>query len=128
MVPPKSNSNRKTPATAANASREDTLNSRESAVSARETAGDAREDAVALREAADRAREDAATLREEAVRAREEAAQARTEADVLLTQVREANEHLILANLRSQALADEADRANQMKDEFIALVSHELRT
>jgi signal transduction histidine kinase/ActR/RegA family two-component response regulator len=128
MVPPNSKSNRKTPATAANASREDTLNSRESAVSARETAGDAREDAVALREAADRAREDAATLREEAVRAREEAAQARTEADALMTQVREANEHLIIANLRSQALAEDADRANRLKDEFIALVSHELRT
>jgi signal transduction histidine kinase/ActR/RegA family two-component response regulator len=128
MDRPTSKSKRKAPAKAANVSREDALDSRESAVSAREDAGDAREDAVALREIADRAREDAAALREEAVRAREEAAQARTEADALMTQVREANEHLILANLRSQALADAADRANQLKDEFIALVSHELRT
>jgi CheY-like chemotaxis protein len=45
-----------------------------------------------------------------------------------MRQLREANEHLIVANLRSQALADEADRANHLKDEFIAMVSHELRT
>ena len=128
MVLPNSNPNRETPAEAATAAREDTLNSRESAVSARETAGDAREDAVTVREAADRAREDAASLREEAVRAREDAAQARTEADALMRQLREANEHLIIANLRSQALADDADRANHLKDEFIALVAHELRT
>jgi len=87
-----------------------------------------RETAVAAREAADRSREDAATLREEAVRAREEAAQARSELEALAGQIREANEHLVVANLRSQALAEEAHRANRVKDEFIAMVSHELRT
>ena len=109
-------------------SREDTLKSRETAVSAREHAGQEREDAVAVREGADRAREDAATLREEAVRASEEAAQVRSELDALMGQLREANENLIVANLRSQALAEQADRANHLKDEFIAMVSHELRT
>jgi len=36
-----------------------------------------------------------------------------------MDRLREANEHLIVANLRSQALAEEADRANHLKDEFI---------
>jgi signal transduction histidine kinase/ActR/RegA family two-component response regulator len=109
-------------------SREERLTSRETAVSGRERAERAREDAVTVREAADRAREDAAALREEAVRAREEAAQVRSELDALMHQVREANEHLIVANLRSQVLAEDAETANRLKDEFIALVSHELRT
>ena len=86
-----------------------------------------RETAVAAREAAERAREDAAALREEAVHAREEAAQVRSELDALTAQLREANEHLVIANLRSQALAEEAEKANHLKDEFVAMVSHELR-
>ncbi|MEX1128401.1 MAG: ATP-binding protein [Vicinamibacterales bacterium] len=73
-------------------------------------------------------RDDAAALREEALRAREEASRARSEIDALMRQLREANEHLIVANLRSQSLAEDANRANHLKDEFIATVSHELRT
>jgi signal transduction histidine kinase/ActR/RegA family two-component response regulator len=94
----------------------------------RETVLTLREAAVSARETADHAREDAAALREEAVCAREEAARARSELDAIMDRLREVNEHLVVANLRSQALAEEADKANHLKDEFIAMVSHELRT
>jgi signal transduction histidine kinase/ActR/RegA family two-component response regulator len=87
-----------------------------------------RQAALSAGEDAVHAREDAAALREEAMRAREEAARARSELDGLMNRLREANEHLVVANLRSQALAEEADKANHLKDEFIAMVSHELRT
>src|SRR5438093_11114060 len=119
----KSTRNPSPPPKEQDASREETLISRETAMSARENAGHAREEAVALREAADRARGEAAACREEAVRAREETAQTRSELDALMLQLREANEHLIVANLRSHALAEEAETANRHKDEFIAMVS-----
>lgn len=52
-----------------------------------------------------------------------------------MADLREANEHLVVANLKSQALAQELARLNekataesQAKDDFFALLSHELRT
>ncbi len=83
-----------------------------------------------------RSRTAVVAAREEQVRTGEDAAtQVRLEVQALMDALREANEHLILANLRSEALAeemtrlyDEATTANQSKDEFFALISHELRS
>lgn len=42
-------------------------------------------------------------------------------------QMREANERLLIASLHSQTLAEAAEQANARKDEFLAMLSHELR-
>lgn len=73
-------------------------------------------------EALDR-REVDRTGREEALRAREEAAQARSDLDALMGQLREANEHLVVANLRSQTLAEEAERAYQRVDGILSSIT-----
>jgi signal transduction histidine kinase len=59
----------------------------------------------------------------------------RAELEALMAALREANGHLIAANLRSQTLAEqmnqlyeEARSAIQAKDEFFTVISHELRT
>jgi len=59
----------------------------------------------------------------------------RAELEALMEALREANGHLIVANLRSQTLAEqmnqlyeEARRAIDAKDEFFTVISHELRT
>jgi len=80
----------------------------------------------------------------EALRAREPAespdreqtaTDVRAELEGLMAALREANGHLITANFRSQALAEqmnqlyeEARRAIEAKDEFFTVISHELRT
>ena len=63
------------------------------------------------------------------------AADVRAEFEALMEALREANGHLILANLRSQSLAEqmnqlyeEARTAIQAKDDFFSAISHELRT
>jgi signal transduction histidine kinase len=45
-----------------------------------------------------------------------------------LSQMREANEHLVVAAVRAQTLIEEAETASHLKDEFLAAVSHEIRT
>ena len=63
------------------------------------------------------------------------AADVRAEFEALMEALREANGHLVMANLRSQSLAEqmnqlyeEARSAVQAKDDFFSAISHELRT
>jgi signal transduction histidine kinase len=88
-----------------------------------------REEALGLREVAVTAREESLRVSEEA------AAQAWRNIEAVMGDLREANEHLLVANLRSQSLAEEiaglyekATTESQAKDDFFALLSHELRT
>jgi signal transduction histidine kinase/ActR/RegA family two-component response regulator len=81
------------------------------------------------------AREDALRLREERLAQREAAAEAvqalvQTKSNRVaerMQQTREANERLILASVRSQTQTDVATQENARKDDFLALLSHELR-
>jgi signal transduction histidine kinase len=76
------------------------------------------------------------TPEEEQAEGREQTtADVRAEFEALMGALREANGHLILANLRSQSLAEqmnqlyeEARTAIQAKDDFFSAISHELRT
>ena len=96
---------------------------------ARSTKNPTREESLTLREGV-------VQEQEEQLRDREQGASAvRLELEALMAALREANGHLVVANLRSQTLADqmnqlyeEAKTAIQAKDEFFALISHELRT
>ncbi|MEQ1912388.1 MAG: HAMP domain-containing sensor histidine kinase [Vicinamibacterales bacterium] len=50
------------------------------------------------------------------------------ELDRRLSQMREANEHLVVAAVRAQTASEEAETASHLKDEFLATVAHEIRT
>jgi signal transduction histidine kinase/ActR/RegA family two-component response regulator len=44
-----------------------------------------------------------------------------------LAQLREANEHLVLATVNAQHLQEDAEAANRRQNEFLAMLAHELR-
>lgn len=47
--------------------------------------------------------------------------------EVLVRQLREANQHLVLAAVNAQTLRDEAEAGNRRQTEFLAMLAHELR-
>ena len=84
------------------------VSSREGALAVREDTATQREDAAARREEAADLRDEMAALREAAVRAREEALQATAELEQHITQIREANEHLIVGSVHAEVRVGQA--------------------
>ena len=59
-----------------------------------------------------------------------EPGRARTRSSVgqRMAEMREANEHLVVAAVHAQTLTEEAEAVSHLKDDFLAMVSHEIRT
>jgi diguanylate cyclase (GGDEF)-like protein len=90
--------------------REDTADRREEAVDMREEAVDLREEAADLREEAADLRENVVTEREKTLRPMEEAARNWIDGGMQAgTQLREANERLVVATVHAQRLAEAAE-------------------
>lgn len=45
----------------------------------------------------------------------------------LMLQLRDANEHLVIATMEAQALTEAAERGNRQREQFLAMLAHELR-
>ena len=89
-----------------------TLAERESALLAGERVVLSREEAASLREEAARLREEATSLREKALRAQAQAERAKAELRAYTeTQLREANERLVIATVNSETMTDAAELA-----------------
>ena len=65
-------------------------------------------------------------LREELARLRKTSRERDTLAG-MVGQLREANEHLVMAAVNAQTLRDEAEATNRRQNEFLAMLAHELR-
>ena len=104
--------------------------SREKSATIREDAADKRENIAHLREDAAHLREDAAQAREGEVHLREGEATSReheiragktilTATDLHIMQMRQANESLVIANIKAQNLVDQIQLANSQMDHLI---------
>lgn len=114
--------------------RERDLSGREGAMAHRERRILTRERSADDHELANAAREDTVRIREDALRTRAELDDARVERERLLSQLehvneqlKQANEHLVLATVRADEMADRARTGERAKDEFLAMLGHELR-
>ena len=55
------------------------------------------------------------------------AAKERAELETGMTELRDANQNLVLATLNAQFLQDEAEATNRKQREFLSMLAHELR-
>ena len=74
-------------------------------------------------DAAEKARAD----RKDAALLRENAAEAQAKVEARNSELRQANEHLVIATLAAKELTEAADLAHRRQDEFLAMLAHELR-
>jgi len=82
---------------------------------------------VAASSEIERLRAELVVARREAEAAHAEASMARAEAALLGERMRQANEQLVLAGLRAEEMAEQARAGERAKDEFLAMLGHELR-
>jgi signal transduction histidine kinase/ActR/RegA family two-component response regulator len=61
------------------------------------------------------------------VTALRDAAQEKTGLEMIVAQLREANQNLVLATVNAQTGRDDAEEANRRQTEFLAMLAHELR-
>lgn len=61
------------------------------------------------------------------VTALQKAAQEKSALEELVTQLRDANQNLVIATLNAQTLQDEADAMNRKQQEYLSMLAHELR-
>ena len=85
---------------------------------------DRRQAAVDRREEAVQVREDAAGAREQTQR---DGGETPSEIETRYSELRVANEHLVIATLAAKELSEAAALAHQRQDEFLAMLAHELR-
>ncbi|RJP83138.1 MAG: EAL domain-containing protein [Desulfobacteraceae bacterium] len=112
------------------AERETAIVTHEQAVLSREEAATLREEGASLREKGASQREEGAKRREEGAGLREEAANQREKARDELSsrtekQLRDANEHLVIATIRAQTITDEAE---QITAQMTHMAEHDFLT
>lgn len=112
------------------AERETAIFTHEQAVLSREEAATLREEGASLREEGASQREEGAKRREEGASQREEAADQREKARDALSsrtekQLRDANEHLVIATIRAQTITDEAE---QITAQMTHMAEHDFLT